>query len=43
MDFSTVKKKLNFNVYKDCSEFVSDMNLIFDNCELYNGSESYVG
>jgi hypothetical protein len=37
MDFSTIKKKLNHSFYRNCREFCDDMNLVFDNCILYNG------
>jgi hypothetical protein len=37
MDFSTIKKKLNHAIYRNCREFCDDMNLVFDNCILYNG------
>jgi bromodomain-containing protein 2 len=37
MDFSTIKRKLNNNVYTNCKEFTEDMNLVFNNCILYNG------
>ena len=43
MDFSTVKKKLNNYSYTNLKEFCDDMNLIFSNCFLYNGINSYVG
>ncbi|CAD8089289.1 unnamed protein product [Paramecium sonneborni] len=43
MDFGTVKQKLNTNQYKNCKEFYTDINLVFDNCILYNGSENEVG
>lgn len=43
MDFGTIKKKLGLNVYRDVHEFVNDMNLVFSNCKLYNGTESVVG
>ena len=43
MDFSTVKKKLNNCTYTNLKEFCEDMNLIFSNCFLYNGLNSYVG
>lgn len=43
MDFSTIKKKLNLNMYKDGHEFMNDMKLVFDNCDLFNGTESDVG
>jgi hypothetical protein len=37
MDFSTIRKKLNFNVYTSPHEFVEDVKTIFKNCYLYNG------
>ena len=43
MDFSTVKKKLNNYSYTNLKEFNDDMTLIFNNCFLYNGINSYVG
>ena len=43
MDFSTVRKKLNNNSYTNLKEYCEDMDLIFNNCLLYNGINSYVG
>lgn len=43
MDLSTVKKKLNLNVYSDVRAWMADMELIFFNCKIYNGTESEVG
>lgn len=43
MDFSTIKKKLALNVYRNVGEFVNDVSLIFHNCKLYNGVDSVVG
>ena len=43
MDFSTVKKKLNNSTYTNLKEYCEDMDLIFNNCFLYNGTNSYVG
>ena len=43
MDFSTVKKKLNNYSYTNLKEYCDDMDLIFNNCILYNGINSYVG
>jgi hypothetical protein len=37
MDFSTIKRKLNKNQYTKCKEFCDDMELVFNNCILYNG------
>lgn len=42
MDFSTVRKKLHHNCYKDPEAFVSDMLLVFSNCITYNGPENAV-
>lgn len=43
MDFGTIKKKLNMNIYKNVEEFLNDMSQVFTNCRLYNGTESPVG
>ena len=43
MDFSTVKRKLNNYTYTNLKEYCEDMDLIFNNCFLYNGMNSYVG
>lgn len=43
MDFGTIKKKLNLNIYKEVEEFLKDMSLVFSNCQLYNGTETPVG
>lgn len=43
MDFGTIKKKLSFNGYDSELEFQGDMNLIFDNCILYNGTSRDLG
>lgn len=37
MDFSTIKKKLREYQYTNFKEFCIDINLVFDNCVLYNG------
>ncbi|CAG0901953.1 unnamed protein product [Darwinula stevensoni] len=36
MDFGTMKGKLHRGEYKSNVEFLSDIELIFDNCKLYN-------
>ena len=36
MDFGTIKKKLNGNVYCSALEFLRDVELVFSNCKLYN-------
>lgn len=43
MDYSTIKAKLNLNCYATEEDFKDDMNLIFDNCLLFNGRESFYG
>ncbi|KAF9192031.1 hypothetical protein BGZ49_003471, partial [Haplosporangium sp. Z 27] len=42
MDLTTVEKKLNSVEYETFEDFGKDINLIFDNCYLYNGTESPV-
>ncbi|KAI8360044.1 Bromodomain-containing protein [Mortierella sp. GBAus27b] len=42
MDLSTVERKLNNVEYETVDDFTSDMDLIFTNCYLYNGSEAPV-
>jgi hypothetical protein len=36
MDFGTIDKKLSTDEYNTVEEFKSDVQLIFDNCYLYN-------
>ena len=43
MDFSTIKKKLSNNLYTNFKQFNDDIKLTFDNCYLYNGSNTSVG
>ena len=42
MDFGTIKKKLNNNFYSSADELLSDFELVFSNCKLYNPPESEV-
>ncbi|KAF9397339.1 hypothetical protein BGX21_008954, partial [Mortierella sp. AD011] len=42
MDLSTVENKLNAVEYETFEDFGKDIKLIFDNCYLYNGTESPV-
>lgn len=42
MDFGSILTKLTYNGYQDKQEFVSDVQLIFENCFYYNGREHYV-
>ena len=43
MDFSTLKKNLKDGKFSTYEEFLADLQLIWDNCKLYNmvGSEIY--
>ena len=43
MDFSTLKKNLNDAKFSTYEEFLADLQLIWDNCKLYNmiGSDIY--
>ena len=36
MDFSTIKKKLNNNAYHSGEDFLTDVELVFNNCRAYN-------
>jgi len=42
MDFSTVKKKVENDEYKQFPEFITDVNLIFANCRTYNSTGSEI-
>ena len=42
MDFGTIKANLNSNKYLKAQDFISDVNLVFNNCLLYNGENSHV-
>jgi hypothetical protein len=42
MDFGTIKNKLAASQYDRAEQFVDDINLVFDNCLLYNGEGSAV-
>ena len=43
MDFSTIKTKLKEHKYARIQDFMDDMELVFYNCRLYNGTETEVG
>ena len=43
MDFQTIKQKLKEHKYQRIQDFMDDMELVFYNCRLYNGTESEVG
>jgi hypothetical protein len=36
MDLSTIKKRLETNYYYSSKECITDVNLMFTNCYLYN-------
>ena len=40
MDFGTIKKKLKDNQYDNMKKFLEDVELVFNNCILYNGEAS---
>jgi bromodomain-containing protein 3 len=42
MDLGTIKAKLHANQYLKFQDFLYDMNLVFENCILYNGENSTV-
>ena len=43
MDFGTIRKKITMNCYDSEVDFQGDMNLVFDNCILYHGTERDLG
>lgn len=43
MDFGTIKTKLKEHKYERIQDFMADMDLVFHNCKLYNGTQSDVG
>ncbi|WBW74600.1 Swr1 complex bromodomain subunit Bdf1 [Schizosaccharomyces osmophilus] len=43
MDLGTIEKKTSNRIYSSPQEFIDDMNLMFSNCFLYNGTNSPVG
>jgi len=42
MDLGTVRKKLQFNCYRQANDFIEDMNLIWQNSYKYNGENHIV-
>jgi Transcription factor involved in chromatin remodeling, contains bromodomain len=36
MDLGTIKKKLKTNKYKNITDFLDDIQLVWNNCKLYN-------
>ncbi|XP_016413798.1 bromodomain-containing protein 1-like isoform X2 [Sinocyclocheilus rhinocerous] len=41
MDFSTMRKHINVQGYKNLDEFEADFNLIIENCMKYNGKDTF--
>lgn len=42
MDLGTVQRKLNANEYRIVEECLDDIQIIWDNCKLYNGTQSVI-
>jgi len=42
VDLGTIKMRLQSNQYSNMQEFVNDLQMVFDNCILYNGESSQV-
>ena len=40
IDLSTIEKKLNNDFYKSRQMFLADLELMFENCRSYNGSDT---
>lgn len=40
MDFAKVKSRLNMGYYKTDYDIMNDIQLVFNNCDMYNTSES---
>lgn len=40
MDFDTIRKRLTQNFYQGPQEFLDDIELTFDNCIKYNGTNA---
>jgi len=43
MDFHTIKTKLKEQKYQGIGDFMEDMELVFYNCKLYNGTTTEIG
>ena len=43
MDFGTIKRTLDLGQYTEVSEFIADIELVFDNCWKFNGYNSDIG
>jgi len=42
MDFGTIKENLKRHFYMNMQQFLKDIELVFENCILYNGESSQV-
>ncbi len=42
MDFGTIKENLKKHFYKSMRQFIEDVELVFNNCLVYNGEKSQV-
>ena len=42
MDLSTVKQNMKLGEYQSMQDFLLDLQLIWDNCKLYNPEESVI-
>lgn len=42
MDFGTIKENLKKHFYRSMRQFLEDVELVFNNCYLYNGEASHV-
>lgn len=40
MDLNTVRRTLNKNLYKNIEDFLDEIQLIWNNCKLYNEKDS---
>jgi hypothetical protein len=43
MDFGTIKSRLKEAKYRTVKDFLCDLDLVFHNCRIYNGENTYVG
>uniref|UniRef100_A0A8C6TW09 Bromodomain containing 1a n=1 Tax=Neogobius melanostomus TaxID=47308 RepID=A0A8C6TW09_9GOBI len=41
MDFSTMRQRINDQIYRSFDQFENDFNLIIDNCMKYNSKDTY--
>jgi len=43
MDFNTIKENLRNHSFRTMRQFLTNVELVFDNCLIYNGEHSDVG